>query len=404
MHERRNSHETAAGRAHASGGTPGGGTVALRVVAALGIVYALYWMQDILVSIVLGVLLAYALYPLVLALTRKGVPRWLAGGVALVVLFMAVAGTTYAISSEAATFLERLPSAIDRANWSIRELRINGSGAIGDVAEAAQKLEEATVNTETKPGVTPVEVVRDRVDFRDYVWWGSLGAFAAVAQLFGVLLLVFVFLVSAEDYKRRIVALAGPRFMRRRRAVRILRGVSCGMRQYLMMMMVSGLFVGVLTWLAFLAIGFEQAAFWGVVAGVLSSVPYVGPFIVFVATGVMAFAQFNSLWMALVVAGTSLIITSIQGFGLLPWLVGRASQVNVPTLIVGIFFWAWLWGPWGVLFSAPITIICKVICDHVDYLRPIGTLLGTRESLDAERGDASSRRNRLLARGVAAAR
>lgn len=402
MQTNRDAQGTAFGRALASGRSLAAGAVAIRIVAGLGIVYALYWMQDILVAIVLSVLLAYALYPLVLVLTRNGVPRLIAASIALAALLVAVAGTTYGISSETATFLERLPGAIDRASWSVREIRIQGAGAIGDVTEAAEKLEKATVNTETEPGVTPVEVVRDRVDFRDYVWWGSLGVFAAVAQVFAVLLLVFVFLVSADDYKRRIVALAGPHFGRRRRAVRILEGISCGMRQYLMVMLVSGLFVGVLTWLAFLAIGFEQAAFWGVVAGVLSSVPYVGPFIVFVATGIMAFAQFDSLWMALTVAGISLVITSIQGFGLMPWLVGRASRVNVATLIVGIFFWAWLWGPWGVLFSAPITIICKVICDNVEGLRSIGTLLGTHESCDKHRGEVSSNTKPPLSRGAAA--
>ena len=134
--------------------------------------------------------------------------------------------------------------------------------------------------------------------------------------------------------------------------------------------------MGVLTWLAFLALGVEQAGFWGVLAGVASAIPYLGPFLVLVGTGVAAFIQFGELEMSIVVAGTSLAITSVQGYLLTPWLTSHISSLNAVAIFIGLLFWGWLWGPVGLVVATPILMIVKSLCDHVVNLRPVGELLG----------------------------
>ena len=134
--------------------------------------------------------------------------------------------------------------------------------------------------------------------------------------------------------------------------------------------------MGVLTWLAFLALGVEQAGFWGVLAGVASAIPYLGPFLVLVGTGVAAFIQFGELEMSIVVAGTSLAITSVQGYLLTPWLTSHISSLNAVAIFIGLLFWGWLWGPVGLVVATPILMIVKSLCDHVINLRPVGELLG----------------------------
>jgi predicted PurR-regulated permease PerM len=141
-------------------------------------------------------------------------------------------------------------------------------------------------------------------------------------------------------------------------------------------MFVGAVFVGVLTWLAFLALGVEQAGFWGVLAGVASAIPYLGPFLVLVGTGVAAFIQFGELEMSIVVAGTSLAITSVQGYLLTPWLTSHISSLNAVAIFIGLLFWGWLWGPVGLVVATPILMIVKSLCDHVVNLRPVGELLG----------------------------
>jgi predicted PurR-regulated permease PerM len=77
-----------------------------------------------------------------------------------------------------------------------------------------------------------------------------------------------------------------------------------------------------------------------------------------------------------VVAGTSLVITSLEGFFLTPWLLGRSAQMNQVAVFVAVLFWSWIWGPLGLLLAVPLTTMLKVICDHVEELQPVGKLMG----------------------------
>ena len=111
-------------------------------------------------------------------------------------------------------------------------------------------------------------------------------------------------------------------------------------------------------------------------AGVASAVPYLGPFLVLMGTGVAAFIQFGELEMSIIVAGTSLAITSVQGYLLTPWLTSHISSLNAVAIFIGLLFWGWLWGPVGLVVATPILMIVKSLCDHVVNLRPVGELLG----------------------------
>jgi predicted PurR-regulated permease PerM len=80
--------------------------------------------------------------------------------------------------------------------------------------------------------------------------------------------------------------------------------------------------------------------------------------------------------MALTVAGISLVITTLEGYLLTPWLTGRASRMNAVMVFVGVLFWGWLWGVWGLLLGVPIIMMIKAICDRVEDFKPVGELLG----------------------------
>ena len=112
------------------------------------------------------------------------------------------------------------------------------------------------------------------------------------------------------------------------------------------------------------------------IAGVASAIPYVGPILVFIATGGAAFIQFGELEMALIVAGTSLFITSIQGSLLTPWLTSYLSSLNAVAIFIGLLFWGWLWGPVGLIIATPLLMIIKSVCDHIINLRAVGEMLG----------------------------
>lgn len=90
----------------------------------------------------------------------------------------------------------------------------------------------------------------------------------------------------------------------------------------------------------------------------------------------MGFIQFESLSMALTIGGVSLVINSIEGYLLNPWLTGRACRMNAVVIFASILFWGWLWGAWGLLLGMPIMMAIKSVCDHVDDFAPVAEFMG----------------------------
>jgi predicted PurR-regulated permease PerM len=86
--------------------------------------------------------------------------------------------------------------------------------------------------------------------------------------------------------------------------------------------------------------------------------------------------QFGTAVGALTVAGASLLVATAIGSLVMTWVQSRVSRVNAAVLFIALLFFGWLWGVWGLLLGAPLLAICKVICDRVDPLKPVGELLG----------------------------
>ncbi len=89
-----------------------------------------------------------------------------------------------------------------------------------------------------------------------------------------------------------------------------------------------------------------------------------------------AFLQFNDPSMVLLVAGASLAITTVVGIFVTTWMTGRIAKMNTAAVFISLLFWTWLWGVWGMLMSMPITVLVKVVAQHVEQLEPVSELLG----------------------------
>jgi predicted PurR-regulated permease PerM len=147
-------------------------------------------------------------------------------------------------------------------------------------------------------------------------------------------------------------------------------------QRYLLSVLMSNALLGIVTWLAFEALGMEQAGVWGVAAGVLHFVPYLGPALLAFASGMAGFLQSDSLLFAFTISGVSLLVAGAIGFAFMTWLQSRFARVNAAVLFIALLFFGWLWGIWGLLLGAPLVAIIKVICDRVESLKPVGELLG----------------------------
>ena len=354
-------------------------SAALTVVAGLAIVLALQYAQAMVIPIVLGMLISYALEPLVAWLERRRLPRAVGAALVLLTLVGASGWLLYGLRAQASAIVEQLPAAASRLRRMVENDRPTAAAAIQQVQKAATELEKAANAAAPAPapsGVQRVQVEAPSINIGDYLMWGSIGIVAAIGQLVLILFLVYFLLASGDLYRRKLVKIVGPSFTDKKLTVQILQEIDRQIEMFLLVQVFTSTVVAVATWLAFRALGVEQAAVWGVLAGLFNSIPYFGPVIVTGATSVVAFLQFGNLRMALIVGAVSLVITSLEGFLLTPWLTSRAARMNAVAVFVGLLFWGWVWNVWGMLLAVPLLMVIKAVCDHVEDFKPVGELLG----------------------------
>jgi predicted PurR-regulated permease PerM len=354
-------------------------SAALTVLAVLAIILVLQYAQAMIIPIVLAVLISYALEPIIAWLERRRVPRALGAAVVLLSLVGAGGWMIYGLRSQATAIVEQLPQAARRLRQSVENDRPTAASAIQQVQKAATELERAANAASPPPpptGIQRVQVETPPINISDYVMWGSLGVVAAAGQLVLILFLVYFLLSSGDLYRRKLVKIVGPSLTDKKLTVQILQEIDRQIEMFLIVEVFTSLIVGVATWLVFRALGVEQAAVWGLLAGLFNSIPYFGPVIVTGATAAIGFLQFGTLRMALVVGASSLIITSLEGFLLTPWLTSRAARMNAVAVFVGLLFWGWVWNVWGMLLAVPMLMVMKVVCDHVEDFKGVSELLG----------------------------
>ncbi len=368
-------------------------SVSLIVLAVFATLFVLQWAKVVLIPVMLGVLASYALSPMVNWMEQKGVPRWLGSAVLLLALVGAAGSVAYSLSDQATKLMEALPVAAQKFRQAVRTHDGASANALETVQKAAAQIEQAAQESGaatvaasapasgSAAGASrgPMRVVVEQPGFniREYLWTGTLGVVAFLSQATVVVFLTYFLMLSGDTFRRKLIKLAGPRLSSKKVTLQALHEITGQIQRYLQVQLLIGALVGVLTWLALLAIGLDNPAVWGVAAGVLNLVPYAGALVVAGGSGMVGFLQFGSLNMALAVAGASLSIHMVVGNLLTPWLTSRTSRISPVAVFVGLLAWGWLWGLWGLLLGVPILMIVKSVCDRVEELTPIGEFLGS---------------------------
>ena len=199
-----------------------------------------------------------------------------------------------------------------------------------------------------------------------------------IGQATVVLFLTFFLLASGDTFRRKMVKIAGPTFAEKRLTIQALDEITAQIQRYLLVQVFTSVLVGIATWLCFVWIGVQHAAVWGIVAGVLNFIPYVGSIVFTVASAAVGLMQFGNIESALMIAGVSLVLHTHLGLR----ADAVADQPDQPherrhgvrrrAGVVG-----WLWGLWGLLLGVPILMVVKAVCDRIEDLKPVGELLGS---------------------------
>jgi predicted PurR-regulated permease PerM len=349
------------------------------IVAVVASIFALYWAQRFFIPLFLGIILAYTLNPLVTWMERIKIPRLVGTTMVMMTLLFGLALGTLSLRGQVERILDQVPDAAGKLSVALKDMAAQPNTVL-KVQAAAREIEQAT--NQAASGTTasqkpPTRVVIEEPKFKllTWLWTGSLGMFGIIGETAMMLILVIFLLLSGDTFKRKLMRISGPSLSKRKITAAILDDIDRSIQNYMLTLLMANVLLGVLTWLAFRLIGLDNAGAWAVAAGVLHFIPYLGPALTAIATGMAGFMQFESLSMAMLVAASSLIIATLVGMVLVTWMCGKISNMNTTAVFVALLFWGWLWGIWGLLFAIPITGMVKVFAERVEDLRPVAELL-----------------------------
>ena len=381
---------------------PAASSPELRTLVAIAVgaivVATLYIAQDVLIPITLAVLLSFVLSPFVDVLRRIGVWRGAAVAVSVLVALGAIGLIGTLLGSQAATLAADVPHYVEAVQRKVERIQVFATHRVTSITRLL---------SEGKPAAAPVAVpaVRTRGDKTDRAALPAgtqqqplvvelapprssvlAVARAVIEPVLGplettiIVLIVAIFiLMQREDLRDRFIRLFGSTDLHRTTIAMDDAGQRLS-RYFVSQLGVNtcfGMVIGVGLWL----IGVPSAALWGVLAGLLRFVPYVGPLLAAVAPLTLAAAVDPGWWTTIYTALLFVIIEPLTGYVVEPFLYGHSTGLSPMSVIVAAVFWSWIWGPVGLILSTPLTLCLVVMGRHVKSLEFFDVLLGDRPAL-----------------------
>lgn len=369
-------------------GSQGLSRLASGLIVASLIVAFLYMGREILEPLVIAALLGFILAPLIRRLRTWGL--WRVPSVILTVLLaiavLAALGSTIVL--QVAQLAEELPkyetnlrakirtvgggaltsSALERASGTLKDLQSEISKSEASPTEGPKPLLVEVRQPELKGLESIADVVRPLL---------SPLATTALAILF----LMFI-LLQREDIRDRFLRLAGTSDLQRSTAA--LDDAAARLSRFFLMQTILnagfGVVIGVGLWL----IGVPNAVLWGILAGLMRFVPFVGSIIAAFFPIALAAAVDPGWTMVLAAAALFIVAEPLAGHVVEPVLYGQHTGLSPVAVVVSTLFWALLWGPIGLLLATPLTVCLVVLGRHIEALEFIEVLLGDEPALEPE--------------------
>jgi predicted PurR-regulated permease PerM len=348
------------------------------VIAVVALVFLLHWGAEFFIPLCVAIVISYALTPLVDLLTRFLRYRVISAAVVMLSLLGLLALAAWSWSDDVQAIWQKVPVAAKTVSRTVQEFARKPAGPITEMKKAAADIESVAKTGKPAAENPPPQRTEGptQISVWQLLWTGWKGAMVAVTQLTVVMFLAFFMLASGSLFKRKLVVLSGEHLAQRKFTVQVIDEIDAQIRRYLWVMLIANTLVGLGTWSVFAFAGLEYAGLWGLVAAVLHTIPYFGPALIAIGSFVVALVQFGDWRSALGVGGSSVLVAAIVGQLFATWLASRQTRMNTTASFIGLLFFGWIWGLWGLLLGIPILAIVKTVCDHHDDWKPIGELLG----------------------------
>ena len=364
------------------------------------VIAALYFMREILVPLALAILLSFVLTPPLLLLRRIKVPRVLAVGLVVGSAFLVIFVIGWLLSAQVTQLAGELPKYQTVLAKKIGDLSntITGTPLIKRAATALGQLEQSlsnpppdtSVGAEPAPpqqveqGKQPVPVeVRNPPPTPFEIYQGIAGTLLPPLVTAGIVLLFVVFiLLQREDLRDRMIRLLGASDLQR--ATSAITDAADRLSHYFLRQVLTNSAYGIFITIALWLIGIPTPIVWGVLAGLMRFVPFIGSYIAALPPLLVATVVYPDWSVFLMTLALYVVSELIMGQVVEPLVFGHGTGVTPIAVIASTIFWTWLWGPLGLLLAMPITVCLAVLGRHVEGLEFFEVLLGDEPALTPE--------------------
>jgi predicted PurR-regulated permease PerM len=371
-------------------GSQGFSSLASGLTVATLIVLSLYMGREILEPLVIAALLAFILSPLIRRLRSWGLWRVPSIIVAALLAIAVIAALGSAITLQVAQLAEELPKYETNLRTKIRA--IGGGSLMSSSLERASdtlkdlqsEISKPEAAAQPKPGQKPllVEVRQPEPKGLESIANIVRPLLAPLATTALAILFLMFILLQHEDIRDRFLRLAGTGDLQRSTAA--LDDAAARLSRFFLMQTVLntgfGFVIGVGLWL----IGVPNAVLWGILAGLMRFVPFVGSIIAAFFPIVLAAAVDPGWSMVLPTAALFIVAEPLAGHVIEPVVYGQHTGLSPVAIVVSTLFWVLLWGPIGLLLAMPLTVCVVVIGRHIEALEFIEVLLGDEPALEPE--------------------
>ncbi|MGE5243576.1 MAG: AI-2E family transporter [Betaproteobacteria bacterium] len=349
------------------------------------IVAVLYWAQAVLVPFALAILLTFVLTPPVTWLQRW-VGRVPAVLVVVTLVFATLGLAGLGLTWQMAHLVEDLPGYRANIRTKIADVRLAGRGSAVEKLQDALEGIKADLETTAPPKGTvswPLVVTPDQVTGSLAFSWlgpvvGPLGTAGLVAAM------VIFMLLERRDLRNRLIGLIGQGQLATTTKAFDEAGSRVS-RQLLMQSLVSLIYgFAVFVGLYFLHVPYPLV--WATLGAALRFIPYVGPVLAAGAPILVSLAALQGWTGPLIVLALFIVLELFTNLVLETVLYAGAVGVSQVVLLVSVAFWAWLWGPLGLLMASPLTVCLVVLGKHVPGLSFVRMLMDDTPALAPEFG------------------
>lgn len=329
--------------------------LSLAVIAIILVGVVLYYTKAVAVLVALSAFLAILIQPAVNWLERH-IPKWLALMVVFLGIGLLLTGIGLAFVTQARAVAAKAPEYSARFEEMLQ-------GALEFASSLGIELTWNEVGT--------TEAITNAIG---YVTSGIQSFLGFGAQTLVVLIMVIFMLLEANVFRLKIaVAFKADQ---RDKVTDSLDSATRKIQRYVVTKTLVSMMTGLITGLVTYAIGLDFPFIWGAIAFQLNFIPYLGSLIAVVPPTLIAFVQFPD---PAIGAFTFFILGTVQftiGNIIEPRIMGRNLALSPLVVFISMTFWGWFWGLTGIILSVPLTAVIKIVCEHIESLRPIAIMMG----------------------------